>query len=84
MANQLKMAKIQAILSLHAQGWTQSPHRGDLAGRSGNGTKVRSATVVRPKTSKRADRLGGLKTARFAERPGSGIKTSKRADRLTG
>ena len=60
------------------------PHRGDLAGRSGNGTKVRSAAVVRSKTSKRADRLGRLKTARFAERAGSGIKTSKRADRLTG
>jgi hypothetical protein len=60
------------------------PHRGDLAGRSGNGPKVPAATVVRPKTAKRADRLGGLKTARFAERPGWGIKTSKRADRLTG
>jgi hypothetical protein len=60
------------------------PHRGDLAGKSRNGPKVPAATVVRPKTAKRADRLGRLKTARFAERPGSGIKTSKRADRLTG
>ena len=43
-----------------------------------------SIVVVRPKTSKRADRLGRLKTARYSERPGSGIKTSQLADRLTG
>ena len=61
-----------------------SPHRGDLAGRSGDGPKVHTATVVRPKTSKRADRLERLKTARFAAPPGSGSKTAKRADRLPG
>ena len=63
MANLLKMAILQSILSLHAQGWTQRRIARDVGRRSGDGPKVPAATVVRGKTSQRADRLGRVKTA---------------------
>ena len=84
MANQLKMAKIQAILSLHAQGWTQIRIAETLQVDRETVRKYVRQQSCGPKPANCADRLGGLKTARFAECPGWGIKTSKRADRLTG
>ena len=65
MANLLKMAIVESILSLHAQGWSQRRIARELdVDRETVGKYVRQR-VVRGKTSQPADRLGRLKTSQF-------------------
>ena len=81
MANLLKMANVQSILSLTCARLVPAADRPRAGRRPRDGPEVRAAAVVRGKTSQCADRLRGVKTSHFADAPGSGAKTSQPADR---
>ena len=58
MANQLTMADIQAILTLHAEGVAESTHCPGVEHRPRDGRKVHPGSGLRSKTSQSAHRLG--------------------------